>query len=193
MHGKRIATASLFSTLAFLVGCQEPGYRNMVYPNSQGGGYTIQRVPKDPGEMAPRTAAADSRPKVRTATESADATAGVVLLEGTFWEAIKAGDSQKLEPLLANDFVQTGLTGNVSTRAQFLDDVRNRSLMVNSVNTSMSPINLHDNTAIVTGKLSLSAKLRGTDIGGDYVFTDTLMQTPIGWQKIASQVSRAQP
>jgi len=187
-HFGKLST-SLF-LVAALAGCHEPDYTNVVHPNNQGGGYTIERVPKPPREtVAPSVVVAEAPP--RTPAQAADETQAVSKLEAGFAAALKAGDVTALSAILAPDYVQTGLTGNTTTRPQFLDDVKNRSLIVDAATLSDVQVSLHDNTAIATGKMTLSAKLRGADISGDYRFTDTLMQRSGKWLKIASQISKA--
>lgn len=191
MHCGKLTAATLVLTTSFLAGCHEPGYTNVVHPNSQGGGYSVERVAKTPAEH-PRPAAVP-QPQPRTPAQQADETQAVTTVEADFASALRSGDPLAVAALLAPEYVQTGLTGNPTTRPQVLDDLKNRSLVVDAATLSDLKVSLHDDTAIATGKLTLAAKLRGADIGGDYRFTDTLMRRDGKWQKIASQISKATP
>jgi ketosteroid isomerase-like protein len=191
MHSGKLTATSLLLSASFLAGCHEPGYTNVVHPNSQGGGYTVQRVAKTPDE--PPRPVAVAKPEPRTPAQQVDETQAISSVEADFANALRSGDPLALAALLAPEYVQTGLTGNLTTRPQFLDDVKNKSLVVNAAKLADLKVTLHDDTAIATGTLALAAKLRGADIAGDYRFTDTLMRRDGRWLKIASQISKAAP
>ena len=68
-------------------------------------------------------------------------------------DAVVAKDFASLDALYADDFVFTHGTGLVQTKCQWLDSLRNNETRFLSRQLDSTSIELHEETAIVTGRL----------------------------------------
>jgi ketosteroid isomerase-like protein len=68
-------------------------------------------------------------------------------------EAVVARDMERLQALYADDFVFTHGTGLVQTKAEWLDSIRDKRTRFISRQLDMTSVEIHPDTAIVTGRL----------------------------------------
>jgi ketosteroid isomerase-like protein len=50
----------------------------------------------------------------------------------------------------------------------------------------------YGDTGIVMGRLTIKATWEGSDVGGEYAFTDTFVKQGGKWRTVASQVTRVE-
>ena len=118
--------------------------------------------------------------QTRIATSIAD-------LEKAWAEAQKAGDAANVAPLLADNFINTDVDGNISDKAKLLSEVKGGKWEHNEI--SDVKVSVYGNTAIATGAWS------GKGVAGDGAkvdrherWTDTWVKMKDGkWQCVASQ------
>ena len=130
---------------------------------------------------------------------AADSTAGgtqamqkVTELEQQWLDGLKKSDFALLEAILAEDFTLTGPDGKVVGRDQFIQTLKDGNLKIDSAENSEVKIRIYGDAAVATGKTTLKGNLGGSDISGDYAFTDTYIRKDGKWQEVAGQVNRLQ-
>ena len=113
----------------------------------------------------------------------------VAALEQKWLEAQKAGNPDRLAPLLADKLVNTDGEGKVTDKAQTLSDIKTTKW--ESAEYEDLKVTVFGNTAIATGVF----KGKGTDGTGKHLdlhdrWTDTWVKMPGGtWQCVASHAS----
>ena len=119
---------------------------------------------------------------------NADTERAVAALENQWFEAERTNSPDLIEPLLAQRYVSTGMSGQIEDRAQTLADARARKYT--SADVEDLKVMVFGDTAIATGKY----RGKGTDSGQSFAeyarWTDTWVKMPDGkWQCVATQGS----
>lgn len=113
----------------------------------------------------------------------------VIELENQWLKSQKTNNPDLVAPLLADKFVDTGVDGKVSTKAEMLATAKGTKF--DSAEYEDVKVVVFGNTAIATGGF----KATGTDSSGKPLnehirWTDTWVKMPTGkWQCVASQGS----
>ena len=127
---------------------------------------------------------ASSQAQTTGATEKA-----VAALEQQWLQSQKTNNPDLVAPLIADRFVNTGLDGKVTDKAELLADAK--ATKYSSIEYEDVKVTVFGDTAIATG----ASKSKGTDASGkprdEHVrWTDTWVKMPSGkWQCVASHVS----
>lgn len=117
----------------------------------------------------------------------------VIALENKWLESQKTNNPDLVAPLLADKFVDTGVDGKVSTKAEML--ATSKATKFGSVEYEDLKVVVFGDTAIATGGF----KATGTDPSGKPLnehirWTDTWVKMPSGkWQCVASHGSAVKP
>jgi ketosteroid isomerase-like protein len=133
--------------------------------------------------------AADQEPARLTADEKS------ALRFVTDWcAAYSTNDTAALDRILADDYVLTGGTGKMTTKADALESTRKKAVRYSRVENRDMKARVHGDTAVVTGRTLLA----GTRAGGasfeiEIRFTDTLVRDGKSWKGLAAHVSRLTP
>ena len=115
-----------------------------------------------------------------------DAKKEVETLEEQWRVAQLAGDTATMDKLLADDFIGISMSGQVNTKAQQLERVRTRKLVVTRIELSDRKIKLLGNVAIVTSVADVEGTSEGASVQGKYRYTRVYQRTPPGTWKITS-------
>jgi ketosteroid isomerase-like protein len=104
-------------------------------------------------------------------------------------EAVVSKDLASLEALYADDFVFTHGTGLVQTKSQWLDSLRNHETRYLSRKLDATSVELHAETATVTGRLLVcrQSEAEETRYGIQYV-REYSMKTGL-WQLISHRTT----
>jgi ketosteroid isomerase-like protein len=127
---------------------------------------------------------ASSQAQTTGATEKA-----IAALEQQWLQSEKTNNPDLVAPLIADKFVNTGLDGKVTGKAELLADAK--ATKYSSIEYEDFKVTVFGDTAIATG----ASKAKGTDASGKPVdehvrWTDTWVKMPSGkWQCVASHVS----
>ena len=104
--------------------------------------------------------------------------------------AIKAGDTQKLDAMYADDYVSTGPSGVFRTKALVMEDFKAGTIKVESMSSDDLRIRVHGDTAIVTGVSTMKGTDRGRSMSGQNRFTQVWIKGADGsWKITAFQLS----
>ncbi|HVR81659.1 MAG TPA: nuclear transport factor 2 family protein [Luteimonas sp.] len=107
--------------------------------------------------------------------------------EQTLVDSLVKGDSAPFEKTLADSFVFIAPDGTTQQRAAFVADLSNGNLkMASSTNADMA-VRVYDDTAVVTYRSTDKGMYKGTDISGQYRWTDVFVKQHGRWRIVATQ------
>jgi ketosteroid isomerase-like protein len=116
----------------------------------------------------------------------------VELIERRRFSAMVAQDVGTLAPMLADDLVYTHSTGEVETKAQFLETVRTARLRYESIDVKTLDVRRYDDVAVLTGRAAARVQVGGRSMELDVRFTDAYVNRDGHWQLVAWQSTRVQ-
>jgi ketosteroid isomerase-like protein len=123
-----------------------------------------------------------------------DAKKQVEALEEQWRKAQLSGDVVTMDKMLADDFIGISMSGQVNTKAQQLDRVKSRRLVVTKVNLSDMKIKLVGAVAIVTCQAEVEGMNESEQMKGLYRYTRIYQMRPNGEWKITSfEATRIRP
>jgi hypothetical protein len=115
----------------------------------------------------------------------------VLQFERDACKAFLDADPAALERVLTNDFTLTLSNGEVSTRANEINELRSGKVHYDVFeNYDMEARLYGDKTAVVLGKTHVKGMSEGKPFDRVVQFTDTLVKRDSGWQLAAGHVSR---
>jgi ketosteroid isomerase-like protein len=107
-------------------------------------------------------------------------------LENQFQAAQRSGDIATMDKLLSDDYLGINPNGVVVTKAQQLEHMQARKLVINTLETSDQKIKLIGPIAIVTCLTEIDAMSDGVPIHGKFRYTRVYQHLPDGNWKITS-------
>jgi len=126
-----------------------------------------------------------------TVAFGAGADAELKTIEQKWIDAYMKGDPAFIKDLEADDYTIVEPDGAVSTKAQDVKAVTDKTFVLKSA--TMSDVKcrmLGDNYAVVTAMLKMSGTDDGKDFSGDYRGTDVFEKKNGKWQAVASQLTK---
>lgn len=103
------------------------------------------------------------------------------------WRAAQLNnDVDAMDKLLSDDYVGITMSGQVVTKMQQLDRIRNRTAKLTRIDLDDVKVKLTPPTAIVTGKAEVDGTNDGQPIHGTYRYTRVYMRSPGGSWKITN-------
>ena len=125
-----------------------------------------------------------------SAQELSSAEREIIKLENAWNTAWQKGDGAFLEQLLATDYLDTGFDGITYTKAQNVANATSAVYRPKSFSLTDLRVRLYHDTAVVTGRNSIKAILKGNDTTAAYLFTDVYVKQNSRWQLVATQETR---
>ncbi len=110
----------------------------------------------------------------------------IVELESEWRKAALAADVPTMDKLLSEDYLGITATGEVLTKAQQLDHMRNRELVLTRLDISELKIKLIGNIAIVTSLAQVEGSSDGEQLQGAYRYTRVYQRLANGSWKITN-------
>lgn len=115
-------------------------------------------------------------------------------LEEKWRTAQLAGDIGTMDQMLADDFIGISMSGQVNTKSQQLDRIRNHQLMLSKIQLDDMKIKLLDSVAIVTCQAEVEGTSEGSSMKGVYRYTRVYQHLSTGDWKITSfEATRIRP
>ncbi|HXO19822.1 MAG TPA: nuclear transport factor 2 family protein [Thermoanaerobaculia bacterium] len=112
-------------------------------------------------------------------------------LDSRRFEAMIRGDVGQLDRILGADLTYTHTSGDLETKKQFLDAISTGQVQYLSIIPSDVHVRVFNAAAaVVTGRIGLKVKFRGTDIAFDARYTAVYVLRDARWQLVASQSTR---
>jgi ketosteroid isomerase-like protein len=115
-----------------------------------------------------------------------DAKRQVEALEEQWRQAQLAGDVATMDSLLSDDYIGISMTGQVNTKAQQLDRMRNHKIVLSKIDLGEMQVKLVGAIAIVTSRAEVEGTNDGTPVKGTYRYTRVYQRLPTGEWKITS-------
>ncbi len=110
----------------------------------------------------------------------------VEILEEQWRKAQLAGDVTTMDKMLADDFVGISMSGQLNTKAQQLDRVKSRRLVITRIDLSDRKVKLVGSIAIVTSQAEVEGTNESEAMHGLYRYTRIYQRLPNGEWKITS-------
>jgi ketosteroid isomerase-like protein len=107
-------------------------------------------------------------------------------LEQDWREAALTNDIPAMDKLLSDDYLGITSTGEVVTKAQQLDHMRNRRFLITKLQSGDVKIKLIGNIAIVTSLAQVEGSSDGVELHGAYRYTRVYQRVASGAWKITS-------
>jgi len=115
-----------------------------------------------------------------------DAKKQVEALEEQWRQARLTGDVATMEKMLSEDYIGISMTGQVSTKAQQLERVREHKVVLTRLDLGEMQIKLVGSLAIVTSRAEIVGTNEGNLVQGSYRYTRVYQRLPSGLWKITS-------
>lgn len=106
-----------------------------------------------------------------------DARQEVLAADARRFAAMVQGDLAALDRLLADDLTYTHSTGQLETKAQFLESLRSGTLRYLSAKPSDQAVRLYGDMAVVTGRAEMKASSQGQDLVLTMRFTEVWVKS----------------
>jgi ketosteroid isomerase-like protein len=107
-------------------------------------------------------------------------------MEHAWRSAQLANDVSAMDKLLSDDYVGITMQGQVVTKLQQLDRMRNRQLLLTRLDLDDVKIKLIGSTAVVTSLVNVDGTMDGQDMHGMYRYTRVYSRQPSGTWKITN-------
>jgi ketosteroid isomerase-like protein len=120
-----------------------------------------------------------------------DAKKQVEALEEQWRTAQLTGDIATMDKMLSDDYIGISMTGQVSTKIQQLDRVRERKYSINQIHLGEMQVKLVGAIAIVTSRAEVSGTSDGMPVNGTYRYTRVYQHLPNdGWRITSFEATR---
>jgi len=137
--------------------------------------------------LAVLMACAGTRSVYAQGTSDSDVTAKIVAMEHMWSQAYVLKDAKALERILDNTFVNVESDGRLMTKADVMAEVKASTIL--QILTESMGVNLHGDTAIVTGVFLMKGVERGKPFAQRERFVDTWLYRNGEWVTIAGLVT----
>ena len=108
-------------------------------------------------------------------------------LEDRRYKAMIEGDLATLDALLGDGLVYTHSSSAVDGKASYLEALRAKKFVYRKVERPVENIQVHGDTAVVTGEVRLDVLLEGNPRALTSRFLNVWTKGPKGWQMVAWQ------
>jgi ketosteroid isomerase-like protein len=115
-----------------------------------------------------------------------DAKRQVEALEEQWRQAQLSGDVATMDSLLSDDYIGITMTGQVNTKMQQLDRMRNHKIAISKLELGEMQVKLVGAIAIVTSRAEVEGTNEGIPVKGTYRYTRVYQRLPSGNWKITS-------
>jgi ketosteroid isomerase-like protein len=99
------------------------------------------------------------------------------------------GDTQALDAVLADDWVVVGPTGEVDTKRQQEQKMKDGSLVFEAIDAQEVKVRMHGDTAVVLGLYHIKATLNGRKVDGVFRNTGVFAKQAGVWRCVFNQVT----
>ena len=115
-------------------------------------------------------------------------------IEDELVSAVTQGKTAPFERYMADTYSFTGADGSIQTRSEWLADMKSGHLKVESTLNQDMKVQAYGDAAVVSYRSTDKGTYKGTDISGQYRWTDVFVKGNGGWQIVSTQGTRiAQP
>jgi ketosteroid isomerase-like protein len=128
---------------------------------------------------------------VTASASSTNAKQVVAKLDSEFQAAVKVNDAQTMERILAENMVLVLGNGATSTRAELLQEARDRAYIYErqEEDPDTQTVRVWGDTAVVTARLWVKGVSQGMPFDRHLWFSDVYVRTGKGWRYVFGQAS----
>jgi ketosteroid isomerase-like protein len=113
----------------------------------------------------------------------------VTELNQQWTECYAKRDTAFLERYLSDDYVSTFPDGTVLDKKGEIESVKSGDVTFTEIPSELK-VRIYGEAAVITGRSTLKAKVKGQDVSGEYRLTHVWIRQSERWQVVASQVTR---
>jgi ketosteroid isomerase-like protein len=113
-------------------------------------------------------------------------------LEREWVAAIVNKDGTVLDRLLADDFSGTSPTAHLYTKKMALDDLADRTYVVDAMELDEISVNVYGDTAVAFASQNETSRYGGKDTSGHYHYTNVWVKRDGQWRAVSSHGTRYQ-
>jgi ketosteroid isomerase-like protein len=99
------------------------------------------------------------------------------------------GDTKALDAVLADDWVVVGPTGEVETKRQQAEKIKDGSLVFEAIDLKEVKVRVHGDTAVVLGLYHIKATVNGRKVDGVFRNTGVFAKQAEEWRCVFNQVT----
>jgi len=114
----------------------------------------------------------------------------VTRLNRRWMEAYVRRDTAFLEQYLPDDYVSTFPDGTVLDKQGEIESLKSGDIALTEMTPSEMNVRTYDGAAVITGRSTIKANVKGEMVSGEYRFTDVWIKQDNRWLAVASQVTR---
>lgn len=115
----------------------------------------------------------------------------VEALEEQWRTALLTSDVATMDRLLSDDFIGISMTGEATTKMEYLEHVRNRTLLLTKIDLSDRRVKLVGSVAIVTSRAEVEGTNEGESMKGTFRYTRVYQRWPSGvWKTTNFEATR---
>ncbi len=124
------------------------------------------------------------------AAKAPSAAAAVKQAEHDWTDASKAGDTDKLSQIIADDWSGVGPDGAKMTKAAFIDGYKSGKSKLESFEFGPMDVKVLGNVAVVQGSDTEKSTTDGKDSSGKYSWTDVFAKRDGKWVAVRSHLTK---
>jgi quercetin dioxygenase-like cupin family protein/ketosteroid isomerase-like protein len=118
----------------------------------------------------------------------------ILAMENQWRTAQLASDTTTMDKILADDYLGIMWNGDVLTKAQQIDRMRNRQIVITGLESTDVNVKFKGPVAIVTSLAHVQATSDNRPLDGDYRYTRIYQRLPTGrWQITNFEMTRVRP
>ena len=125
-------------------------------------------------------------------SESSDRRRSIKVIRQLDYERIQAqikADAAALERIYATDFIGVGPSGAVRTKPQVISDFKSGELKFQSITTDEVQVRIYGNTAVETGRSTMTGQDKGKAVPGENRFTRVWVKQQGHWRLVLNHYS----
>ena len=111
-------------------------------------------------------------------------------LETDWVQAMKDGNTARLNEILADDWVGINDDGSKATKQNYVGDVKSGKFKIESFEIGPMDVKMLGNVGVVQGSDTDKSSYDGKDVSGKYVWTDVYVKHGGKWQAVRSQIAK---
>jgi ketosteroid isomerase-like protein len=134
-----------------------------------------------------------ANPPAGTKTGSGTVEQEIKTLQGQVTQCILKSDTTCLEKYFADDYTAIHGDGNLSTKAQEIENFKSGATKYDSINVREAKIRTYGDTAVVNALASVKATINGKPYSGDVRNTRVWVKQNGDWRLVAFQTTRVVP
>jgi len=128
---------------------------------------------------------------LRADSTSQSTVAAELAAQADRWDqAIVRKDRAAIEANMADDFRQIDGSGNVETKASFVDDLVSPDLVIDPYRVEDFDVRVYGDVALLSGRTRMTGRYEGKSFTSHYRYIDIYVRRGGAWRIVSVQISR---